>query len=127
MTARALALLLVLAGCGDDESALERARLGIHAADTAGRSADVACEELPLLQGSRRYTTHVIDDRLVIEVVAEPAEVTVRFEDTEGKPLPGTTRTLPRGLLLNGGDPELVGVTLEGKIYMVTLNMGCSP
>ena len=67
----------------DDEADLERASVGIHAADRSGRRADVACEQLPLLQGSRRYTTHVIDDRVTIEVVAEPQEVTLRFEGTD--------------------------------------------
>jgi hypothetical protein len=112
-------------GCGDDKAELEQASLGIHAADITGREADIACERLPLLQGSRSYATHVIDDRLVIEVVAEPTKVTLRFEDTEGiqlsKPL-----SLPRGLLLNG-DPQTVQLVVESRQYFVTLSMGCEP
>jgi hypothetical protein len=120
-------LALALAtGCGDDKAELERASLGIHAADMTGREADIACEQLPLLQGSRTYSTHVIDDRVVIEVIAEPGEVTLRFEDDEGiiltRPL-----TLPRGLLLNGGDPQLVQLVAEQRQYVVTLSMGCEP
>jgi len=119
-------LVAALSGCADDKAELERASVGIHAADRTGRSADVACEPLPLLQGSRSYTTHVIDDRVTIEVIAEPAEVTLRFEDEDGKTLTNP-RTLPRGLLLNGGDPEIVQLTLhDGKVYTFTLSMGCT-
>jgi hypothetical protein len=130
MRGRLLAFALCVAatgGCADDKSDLERASLGIHAVDMAGRSADVACEQLPLLQGSRRFTTHVIDDRLTIEVIAEPSEITLRFRDDSGKLLDG--RILPRGLLLNGGDEdaEIVQLGIEGKAYTVTLSMGCSP
>jgi hypothetical protein len=122
----ALTLMVALAsGCGDDKAELEQASLGIHAADITGREAEIACEQLPLLQGSRSYATHVIDDRLVIEVVAEPTKVTLRFEDTEGiqlsKPL-----SLPRGLLLNG-DPQTVQLVVETRQYFVTLSMGCEP
>jgi hypothetical protein len=106
---------------------LEHARLGIHAADATGRSADVACEQLPLLQGSRSFTTHVIDDRLTIEVIAEPAQVAVRFADDTGDTL--NRRILPRGLLLNGTeeDAEIVQVGVDGRAYTVTLSMGCNP
>jgi hypothetical protein len=124
----ALALCLVAAaGCADDKADLERATLGIHAADATGRSAEVACEQLPLLQGSRSLTTHVIDDRLTIEVTAEPSEVTVRFADAAGKTL--DQRVLPRGLLLNGdeNDAQLVQLGIDDKAYTVTLSMGCSP
>jgi hypothetical protein len=59
-------------------------------------------------------------------VIAEPGEVTLRFEDDEGiiltRPL-----TLPRGLLLNGGDPQLVQLLVEQRQYVVTLSMGCEP
>jgi hypothetical protein len=125
---RRLALVLVLglaSGCGDDKTELEQASLGIHAADITGREADIACEQLPLLQGSRSYGTHVIDDRLVIEVVAEPTKVTLRFEDIEGIAL--KTLSLPRGLLLNGGEPQTVQLVVDGRQYFVTLSMGCEP
>ncbi len=119
-------LLVVASGCGDDQAELERASLGIHAADITGREADIACEQLPLLQGSRSYATHVIDDRLVIQVIAEPADVTLRFEDNEGISV-GKPLTLPRGLLLNGGDPQTVQLLVEQRQYFVTLSMGCEP
>ena len=137
MTGRVAGLLLTftLCGCGDDQSTLERARLGIHAADTKGRSADIACEELPLLQGSRIFTTHVIDDRVIIEVIAEPGEVTLHFKDQDGNTPTvqdeedrtlTNPHTLPRGLLLNGGESELVKLRLyDGALYTVTLSMGC--
>ena len=126
MTSR-LALMLMLAlasGCGDDKAELEQASLGIHAADITGREADIACEQLPLLQGSRSYGKHVIDDRLVIEVVAEPTQVTLRFEDIEGIAL--ETLTFRRGDLLHG-DSQTVQLVVENRQYFVTLSMGCEP
>jgi hypothetical protein len=126
MTSR-LALMLTLAlasGCGDDKAELEQASIGIHAADITGREADIACEQLPLLQGSRSYGTHVIDDRLVIEVVAEPTKVTLRFEDIEGIEL--RTLSFRRGDLLNG-DAQTVQLVVEQRQYFVTLSMGCEP
>jgi len=126
MTSR-LALMLMLAlasGCGDDKAELEQASLGIHAADITGREADIACEQLPLLQGSRSYGKHVIDDRLVIEVVAEPTQVTLRFEDIEGIAL--ETLNFRRGDLLHG-DPQTVQLVVENRQYFVTLSMGCEP
>jgi hypothetical protein len=121
-----LALALFNGGCADDKAELERASLGIHAADSTGREADIACEQLPLLQGSRSYATHVIDDRVVIEVIAEPGEVTLRFEDDAGITLAKSV-TLPRGLLLNGGDPQKVMLSIDERQYFVTLSMGCEP
>ncbi|HKY36320.1 MAG TPA: hypothetical protein VJN18_10300 [Polyangiaceae bacterium] len=123
----ALTLMLALAsGCGDDQAELEQASLGIHAADITGREADIACEQLPLLQGSRSYGRHVIDDRLVIEVVAEPIEVTLRFENIEGVEV-SQPLSLRRGTLLMGGDPRIVQLVVEQRQYFVTLSMGCEP
>ena len=119
-------LLLTLAcGCGDDETALEHARLGIYAEDVTGREAVVACEQLPLLQGSRSYATHVIDDRLVIEVMAEPSQVALRFESVEGISL--QTVNVSRVRLLDGGKPQIVQLVVEQRQYFVTLSMGCEP
>jgi hypothetical protein len=116
--------LALASGCGDDKAELEQASIGIHAADITGREADIACEQLPLLQGSRSYGTHVIDDRLVIEVVAEPTKVTLRFEDIEGIEL--RTLSFRRGDLLNG-DAQTVQLVVEQRQYFVTLSMGCEP
>jgi hypothetical protein len=126
---RRAALILLLAfagGCGDDEAGLERASLGIHAADLTGREKDIACEQLPLLQGSRSFSTHVIDDRVVIEVVAEPGRVTLHFEDVDGIRL-SDPRSVSRVRLLSDEPPQIVQLVAEQRQYFVTLSMGCVP
>lgn len=112
-------------GCSSDESSLVRARLSIEVSDGSGRHADVACEELPLLQGSHRYTRHRIDDALEIKVMAVPSQINLKFDDLEGKTL-SRERTLSRGtLLLNDYAEEIDVLFLDGGIYHVNLLSGC--
>jgi hypothetical protein len=121
----AFLLAFCLAACGDDASALPYASLGIEASDGEGRSSKVACEQLPLLQGSRRYTRHVIDDRLTLTVNAEPTQLRLDFSE-DGREL-AKSRVIPRGTLLRGYAEEIALRSDDGAIYTLSLASECLP
>ena len=125
---RALSLVAVLAGaagCSGEDAQLERATLAIEASDNHDRHALVACEQLPLLQGSRRFTRHIIDDSLTITVTAVPSAVTLRF-DENGLTLT-KERTIPRGALLHDYVEDVDVLMYDGDVYKVDLYSGCTP
>lgn len=127
MTARAcsmLAAVVLFAGCSGEDAAVVRASLAIEARDNTGRHAVLGCEELPLLQGSHRYTRHIVDDVVTVSVMAVPSQVRLDFEE-EGKTL-DRSRTIPRGALLRDYAEEVSLVLYDGAIYTISLSSGCS-
>ena len=122
-----LLLAAALSGCSSETDGLERATLEVRALDTGtARSGVVTCEELPLLQGSRSYTRHIVDDWLVIVASAEPGELTLRFETDEGTPLEKPL-SVSRGRLLQGYEKLMVLPPSSGAIYHLNLQSGCLP
>jgi hypothetical protein len=122
-----LLLLALLGGCSSETDGLERATLEVTAFDSVtARSGVVTCEELPLLQGSRRYTRHIVDDALVIAVTAEPGLVTLHFENDDGAPLEKPV-SVSRGRLLQGYEKLVVLPPFSGGSFELNLQSGCTP
>jgi hypothetical protein len=119
--------LALLGGCSSETDGLERATLEVTAFDSVtARSGVVTCEELPLLQGSRRYTRHIVDDALVIAVTAEPGLVTLHFENDDGAPLEKPV-SVSRGRLLQGYEKLVVLPPFSGGSFELNLQSGCTP
>jgi uncharacterized protein YqkB len=114
---------VLLAGCSDEPSGLRQARLSIEARDQTGRHAQIACEVLPLLQGSRRYVRHVIDDQLTLTVNAEPEQLSLSFTHEAG--VLASKRTIPRGALLHGYAEEVTLRTDGATTYTIGLSSEC--
>jgi len=122
-----LLLAVLLSGCSSESDGLERATLEVTALDTVtARSGVVTCEELPLLQGSRTYGRHIVEDELVIVVSAEPGELMLRFENDQGMPLE-TPVTVSRGRLLQGYEKLVVLPPFSGGSFELSLQSGCQP
>jgi hypothetical protein len=119
-----LAVAACCLSCSSDDSSLVRASLGIEARDNDGRHAEIGCEELPLLQGSNRYTRHIIDDVITITVTAVPSEIRLVF-DAEGTTL-SDSRTVPRAALLRDFAEEIDVLLYDGDIYTISLSSRCA-
>jgi hypothetical protein len=121
----ALVVLAALcSSCSSDDSSLVRASLSLEASDASGRHAVLGCEQLPLLQGSHRYTRYVVDDVVTVSVMAVPSEIRLDFAEDD-KPL-HRSRTIQRGTLLREFAEEVDLLLYDGGIYTVTLSSGCS-
>lgn len=109
--------------CSDADEPFQSARLGIEARDASGRHAVVGCEALPLLQGSRRYVHHVIDDVIELTVAAEPSQVGLSFE-VDGRAV-GKVLTIPRSALLHGYQDAVQLLLQDGSRYTFELSSEC--
>lgn len=116
--------LLCLA-CSGEDGKLEQARLNIEARDGNGRSGQIGCATLPLLQGSRAYERFVIDDTITIALSAEPSEVGLTFQE-DGLTL-AKTLAIPRSALLRGYSEEVVLRLQSGRLYTIGLSSECAP
>lgn len=110
--------------CSSDDSELVRASLSLEASDASGRHAVLGCEQLPLLQGSHRYTRYIVDDALTVSVMAVPSEVTLTFAE-DGRVL-HRSRTIQRGTLLREFAEEVDLLLYDGSIYTVSLSSRCA-
>jgi hypothetical protein len=118
-------LALSANGCSGDPEHHDFIELGLEVSNALGVEGSVACEPLPLLPGSHRYTEHVIDGRFTVTVFTSPDEAHVSFH--EGlRPLVGE-RVISREALASGyveSVPLLLG---SGTSYTVTLTSECAP
>lgn len=122
----ALLAMLACVGCSEDDSRLEQATLGIEASDGSGQRGQIACEALPLLQGSRSYETYVIDDLITLLVTAEPGQISVRFQG-DGHSVAKTV-TIPRSALLHGFASNVALQPLKtAEKYTIHLSSECPP
>lgn len=115
-------------GCSDsnEDGKLEQATLSIEASDDRNQRGQIACQALPLLQGSRSYESYVIDDLVTLLVSAEPGQVSVRFQN-DGHSLAKTV-TIPRSALLHGFDSNVALQPLAtGEKYTIHLSSECPP
>ena len=122
------ALLGLGLGCSssDEDGKLEQATLSIEASDAGDKQGPIACQALPLLQGSRSYESYVIDDLVTLLVTAEPGQVSVRFQN-DGHSLAKTV-TIPRSALLHGFDSDVALQPLAtGEKYTIHLSSECPP
>jgi hypothetical protein len=112
-------------GCGSDPEPHDFVELGLEVANAAGVEGSVACEPLPLLPGSHRYTEHLIDGRFSVTVFTSPDDARISFREGS-RPLVGE-RVVTRERL-EGGYVESVPVLLtSGTTYTVTLTSECTP
>ena len=120
----AFLLSVSCSGCSSDDSNLVRASLSLEASDASGRHVVLGCEELPLLQGSHRYTRYIVDDVVMVSVMAVPSEIRLDFAE-DGKTL-HRSRTIQRGSLLRDFAEEVDLLLYDGAIYTVSLSSGCA-
>jgi hypothetical protein len=125
MTLRASALCgLLLLACSSDGEAGGFVELGIEVQNDGGERGQVACEVLPVLQGSRRYTEHVIEEALTITVFASSDEARLAFSEG-GRTLVPEHRVSRDALAAEYEETFQLAVT--GAVYTVTLSSECSP
>jgi hypothetical protein len=112
-------------GCAGDPEQHDFIELGLEVSNALGVEGSVACEPLPVLPGSHRYTEHVIDGRFTVTVFTSPDDAHVSFR--EGlRPLVGE-RVITREAL-EAGFVETIPLLLgSGTSYSVTLTSECTP
>ena len=125
-------LAAVLAGlglaclsCSGDDSKLEQASLNIEASDASGRYAQISCQTLPFLQGSRSYQRYVVDDLITLVVTAEPGQISVQFQ-SDGSSV-AKDLTIPRSKLLHGYAQEVPLLLQSSSRYSIHLSSECPP
>jgi hypothetical protein len=117
-------LLALVSACSPDGEGLSLVELGVFAAKDGHAESEVACEALPVLQGSHRYTELRIDSAFTITVFSSPIEAQVLLVEN-GRLL--EERVIDRGTL-EGEYLESWTITLQtGASYVVRLASECSP
>lgn len=125
MLAGALFALALSSACSNDAERHDFVELGLEVSNAAGVQGRVACEPLPLLPGSHRYTEHLIDGRFTVTVFTSPEEAKVSFREGV-RPLV-KERVILRSTL-EAGYVESVPLLLgSGTSYTVTLTSECEP
>ena len=122
----AVALVALAAtSCSGDPERPDFVELGLEVANALGVEGSVACEPLPLLPGSHRYTEHLIDGRFTVTVFTSPDDAHVSFHEGV-RPLVAE-RVISREAL-ELGYVESVSLLLGGGTsYTVTLTSECAP
>lgn len=118
-------MLLALTACGSGTEPLPLTRLGLRVAKNQDASTEIACDPLPLLQGSRRQTRFVVEKELTITVVATPESASVRFAD--GQRLLEEDRIVLREALETEYREDISLRLEDGSSYTVTLTSECAP
>ncbi len=111
-------------GCAGDPEPHDFVELGLEVSNALGVEGSVACEPLPLLPGSHRYTEHVIDGRFTVTIFTSPDDALVSFREGP-RPLEGE-RVISREAL-EAGYVETIPLLLgSGSSYTVTLTSECT-
>jgi hypothetical protein len=119
----ALLCVAAVSGCSSDPEGFAFVELGVSAAKDGWAESEIACEALPVLQGSHRYTELVVDSALNITVFSSPDEASVRFEE-DGRSIE-QERVISRATLESDYAESVSLVLQSGASYVVTLASVC--
>jgi hypothetical protein len=114
---------LATTSCSGDPERHDFVELGLEVSNALGVEGSVACEPLPLLPGSHRYTEHVIDGRFTVTVFTSPDDAHIAFHEGV-RPLIAE-RVVSREALELGYVESFLLLLGSGATYTVTLTSEC--